>query len=405
MFVALFRWIFGYVTFEVVGKFSERFINIVTKNGLNIWNTKKCGGVLYAQMYIKDYKHIRPFCKKSKVRLKVHNRHGLPFLIKKYKSRVGVAVGALVFILVVCVLSSYVWTIDVTGLKTISHSELMKVLKENGLYVGTYKNNASFQTIARDTMIDIDGIGWMAINVTGSHASVEIKEKAVSPDVENLKVPANIKAKCDGLIKSIDVKSGESYFKAGSAVVKDQLIVSAVVEDKLGGVRLVRAQADVIAQTVHKKRIIIEKQKTVHSFADMQERKYVNILGASFPVSIVFSDDRVCASRYSQHSVCVNDINLPLSISEQRLYTAKKQTVKISEKKAQQAINAQSLLYRCFVLSDAEVTDINLKFSDENDAYACDITYTCCENIAYQQEIDAKQLKITTPAPTQEQKE
>ena len=35
--VRLFRWLCGYVEFEVTGNFVERFLNLAMRSGVNIW--------------------------------------------------------------------------------------------------------------------------------------------------------------------------------------------------------------------------------------------------------------------------------------------------------------------------------------------------------------------------------
>ena len=40
MLLKLIRWSKGYVDFSASGKFPERFINLTTRNGINVWNLK-----------------------------------------------------------------------------------------------------------------------------------------------------------------------------------------------------------------------------------------------------------------------------------------------------------------------------------------------------------------------------
>lgn len=394
MLVLFFRWIIGYVGFEIKGKYPERFINIVTKKSLSIWNIKKSDDAFFACMYIKDYKHIRPMCRKSRVKLRVTSRNGFPFCIKKYKNRVGVVIGVLVFVVAVYVMSCFVWTIEITGLESISKSELLYALEENGLYVGVYKDPKGFQTVSRNTMLDIDKIGWMAINVSGSHACVEVKEKAMSPRVENTGVPANIKARCDGLITKINVKSGRSYFEKGSAVVKDQLLVSGVVEDKLGGVTLLRADADVIALTSHELNMNVNKVAQVSDFDNVKERKNLKILWFDIPLSYAFADEDQCVVRFNESKLCVNDTYLPVALKSAHLYKKESKNTMLTTEKAKKLFETKAMLYRCFSLRDAKVLDIKYSFSETEDSFVYNVVFECEENIAYKQEIDAKDLEV-----------
>lgn len=384
----IFRWLQGYVCFKIYGKFPERFINIVTKYGIAIWDTKRIDGNLCACMYVRDYLRIRTLAKKSRVRLEITEKRGSPFFVRKYKNRVGVLFGIAVFALVIFVMSNFVWTIEITGLQTISEAQLRQVLCDNGLYIGTYIPSKSFKTITRDTMLKLDDIGWMSINVIDSHASVEIKEKAKSPKVDNYRQPANVKAKRDGLILKINVHEGESVFGSGSAVVKDQMLVSSVVEDKLGGVTLVRANAEVIAQTHREMIFIVDKNEKRFTFDEPKSRYEFNLLGLKIPLSFSFVDDSEHLLCYKTESLCLFDTVLPLSLNTQSLYKRTPINSAITKSEAEKILNNYASMYEAFELSECLVTNRKIKLSENTTQYILKVNYTCEEDIAYQQDIN-----------------
>lgn len=397
----IFRWLLGFVRFKVIGKFPERFINIVTKSGLSIWDTQNKNGFLHASMFVRDYKEIRPYARKSRVKLRIEKKSGLPFFIKRYKARVGVLIGALVFVLITIFMSNFIWTIDIVGLQTISEAQLISTLNKNGLFIGTYKPGASFKTIARDTMLDIPDIGWMSINVVNSHASVELKEKAKSPEVDDYRKPANVKAKHDGLIISINTLQGKSYFESGSAVVKDQLLVSGVVEDMLGGVTLVRANAEVIAQTKREKTFSVPKTQQTLRFCEPVYRKELNIFSLSLPYSFAFADQNESFVSYITEPARLFDTTLPLSVTTETIYEAEKTKVNISEAKAQEILLRYSALYESFELSDCIIKEREYIFYETDTAYLLDVKFTCEEDIAYQQDINIDNAEILEYKPTE----
>lgn len=394
MFIKLLRWIIGYVDFMVVGKFPERFINIVSKNDISIFNVHKKGDVLYASLHIRDYRKIRPYAKKSRVRLRVYERVGLPFYLRAHKNRIGVVIGVAIFIAIISVMSCFVFTINVTGLEKVSYTRLMSALEDNGLYVGTYKNKVDFQTIARNTMLEIEEIGWMSINVVGSHASVELKEKAMAPKIKEKDTPANVKADCDGVILSIDTLSGTAYFTEGSAVVEGQLLVSGVVEDSRGAVSLVRADARVVAQTTHKKQYLLRKDSEICSFLPYKKRKKLSVFGLSVPISTVFADDKSCAKRYLTQHISIFDTVLPFGTNTQFLYEKKNVSKNYSSDEATLVFKNNSVLFQCFNLSDCAVQSTESKMYESDDYYIFDVTYTCVEDIAKVCDIDADNLVI-----------
>lgn len=406
MLLKLIRWLRGYVTFVIIGKFPERFINITSVNAVNVWDTQRLSDGINASMYISDYKRIRSLAKKSKVKLKIKSKHGLPFYIRQHKSRVGVLVGIMVFAVVVYIMSCFIWSVDVTGLNTVSYSELMSALSENGFYIGAYKPSLSYSVISRNTMLDIENIGWMSINVIGSHASVEVKEKAVAPKVDNHKQPCNVKASADGLIIRMETSQGKAYLSEGSGVVKGQLVVSGVVEDKLGGVKLVRANAKVIAKTTHKNTFTIPKSyQTVSPSGETALRKRISLFNINIPfkASSVKSDYSVV--RYSYNNPEILDTVLPLSIITENVYAFDKQDVRLDESSAETILKKQSAMFEAFDLSKCKITDRKFNFSHTDSDYILNVTYDCEEDIAYQEDIKVDENAVFTNEKREDKEE
>lgn len=397
------RWLQGFVRFYIIGNSPERFINIVTKNRISIWNTERVDGKMFACMFAKDYKDIRFFAKKSRVRLKIKSRHGLPFFIKSHKDRVGILVGVAVFVLVVYLMSCFVWTIDVVGLETISYTKVMQTLKDNGLYVGAFKPNCSFTNISRKTMIEIEDIGWMSLNTIGSHCSVEIKEKAKSPKVDDFYTPANVKAKRDGQIISINTANGEAYFSVGSAVVKDQLLVNCVIEDKLGRVKLVRADAEVIAKTKREKVFTVEKETDVTQLSYADDIKTARVIFFDIPYNFSFADKNRSAVRKTTTGVELFDTQLPLSVTTKRIYEKEDNKIVLNSKKAKELLVQKAFVYEAFGLSECVIRDKHYEFSENDNEFILSAVYECEEDIAYQQEIDTNDVRIKDEIPKTEE--
>ena len=80
----------------------------------------------------------------------------------------------------------------------------------------------------RDILLKVDEIGWLSVNIIGSHANVEVKEKIEKPELEDNPSPCNIKASADGVITKITAGEGMSQVKKGSGVAKGDLLISGV---------------------------------------------------------------------------------------------------------------------------------------------------------------------------------
>lgn len=388
MLLRFLRFIRGYVCFTVRGKFPERFLNIMSKNGIRLWDVERHGETLTAAMYMKDYRRIRPTARACRVTLRMSARRGLPTYVRKYRDRIGIFVGAFVFILTVFIMSLFIWSVDITGLDTISEYEMRFALREHGLYVGAFKPTLDYRKVSRSIMLDMREVGWMAVNVTGSYASVEVKEEYEAPEVTDIKAPSNVKAKRDGTIIRIEAHEGDTILKEGSGVVKGQLVVSGVMSDDLGGVRLVHADAKIIARTHYDITFSMPKhQKLIAPDGEVTERYSVNIMGLKLPLTLSgVSSEYFVIDRVYESPVPL-DTTLPMGRIRERISALSEREVTIDNNSAEEILQKQAQLYECFTLAGCTVIDRIYEISETDEGYTLTVSYTCEEDIAYTEDI------------------
>lgn len=387
MLVQLVRFFRGYVDFTANGKFPERFLNITSRYGINLWNAQPSKHSINASMYISDYRKIRLAAKKSGVKTRIKSKHGLPFFVNKYKPRIGIPIGAAAGVILIIVLSNFIWSVSITGAQTVSETKIKQVLSENGVKTGGYKNNLDVQKIERDTMLEIDEIGWMSVNITGNIASIEIKEKAQKPKLDSSATPSNIKAKCDGVITNIKAKKGEVQVKKGSGVAKGDLLVSGIIETKMNTLQYVRANAEVFADVVYKKESSIKSEYEYTSLSgETTDRNRAFLLWLEFPCSMSFSSyEKSVFSETSQNVIC-NDTVLPLGIktsTQSDLISVEK---KLTKSDAEKIFMNDLLLYEAFERPKSKVVSRKIKINKTDDEYRCETDYIFNENIAYSEE-------------------
>ena len=89
----LFHLIFGCVCFTASGGFAERFINVCTAKGIQLWGIRKKSYGLTACTTIEGYKKIINAARASGMKVRIKKKVGLPFVIRKYESHTGLFVG------------------------------------------------------------------------------------------------------------------------------------------------------------------------------------------------------------------------------------------------------------------------------------------------------------------------
>ncbi|MBQ8001099.1 MAG: sporulation protein YqfD [Ruminococcus sp.] len=386
MILRIIRWLRGYVVFEIIGRFPERFINLSLRRGKFIFSAKPCADKFIASLLLCDYRDIRHTAKKASVRLRVLERHGLPFIIKRYRSRAGLLIGAVLFLIITLLMQSFVWTIEINGITTISESTLLELLEEEGLYCGAFKHGTDLTTLQRDVMKQIDEIGWMSVNIIGTKAEVEIKEKEIKPHILEADVPCNIKASYDGIILRMNTKYGTAVTAPGSAVIEGSLLVSGVNENPSGGVSLVHADAQVIAQTRRTACFTVDRQGQTLMPTNNVSRYKLRAFWLEIPVSFE-SVGGYHTSDIKRYSVVLNNTAMPFGITAEQCTEFEEVSYSLDRDTAHNILRLEDYLYRLFALSDCETLTAEATLSESLESYSSHILYDCIEDIAIEENI------------------
>lgn len=369
-----------------MGRFPERFINLALKNGVGIFDAKPVKGVLYASMVVSDYRHIRPIARRSGVKLKIVSRRGLPFITYRFRHRWGIAVGVALFLIISLILQNFVWTVELNGVNTLSETALLNSLSEAGFSVGKFKGALDLHKIERQIQLEYGEIGWMSINLMGTHAEIEIKEKALVPENTYSSAHSNIKASTDGIILSANIRRGTAEVSVGSAVSEGQLIVSGMYENALEELHFVDADAEVIAQTNYTFTASADETACFLTPDSHSKRSSVSLLWFDFPLT--FSPEQPPYSSYTENlQVHLYDNPIPLTLHAEHIYSYKETQKKLSEAEAEKILNADLALYKLFNLKDVCSISEKSQITKQNSTYVLSAELTCTEDIAVKENL------------------
>jgi len=375
------RYLRGWVRFKVVGRFPERFINVALKSGIGIFDVTPENGVMYASVLLADYRYIRPVARKAGVRLNIVRRYGLPFVLNKYKSRWGIAVGAILFVVLTLFLRSFIWTVDINGIETLSYTEVKQALESSGVCEGAFKPCLDTHKAERKLELEFEEIGWMSVNLIGTHATVEIKEKAKVPSLEYSSGVSNIKARRDGVILSTNVRRGTAEVSAGSAVSEGQIIVSGMYENSLQEIHFVDADAEVMAETYYDFVATCDEVSTVYIPESTGKRSELSFLWADIPLT--FSPEHSpFTSVVITKQLHLGDTAVPVKLSTQHMMHMSFEDVILDENKAEEKLMKEFALYKLFSLSGAKEISATPHFVKTDSGYELNASIVCKEDIA-----------------------
>ncbi len=248
IFERIFLRLTGYLSIRFQGPRVERFINLCLKEGIPVWDVYTTRqGVVVGKTSIAGFKRMRPVARNSRVRVRIIRRRGLPFLLARLWRRTAFACGALLFIVSLYVLGSFIWFVEVRGNERVSNASILEAAAQLGLRPGVYRGRLVPSQLARSLVIQLPELSWAGIEVKGSYAIIEVVEKKVVTAEE--KPVGHVVASKAGVIKKIVATSGKAMVKAGDIVEQGQILISGVFTAD-DGARPTYVHADGITEAI-----------------------------------------------------------------------------------------------------------------------------------------------------------
>lgn len=278
-FKILLAYILGYLEIKVEGYFIEKFINNCLKSNIFLWNIKrKRTTIMICNIGVKDFKNIRKILKQTKCRIKIEKKKGLPFTFNKYRKRKIFALLIFIILIIIAILSNFVWNIQIEGTEKISKDELIQTLKEEGLSIGKFKPGIETREIINKVRLDRDDIAWIGIEITGTNAIVKVVEAEEKPEIVDEDEYCNIVATKDGVVTKIMAQNGTPLVKNGDLIKKGTVLIGGWLEGKYTGTRYVHSNGQVEAKVwyTQKERVYLKETKKEDT-GEAQNKYSVNI--------------------------------------------------------------------------------------------------------------------------------
>ena len=180
----LVRWIrlfFGTVSFKGQGGFLSRFVNLCHQKRIPLWDLEINGSELSAQTSVNGYKRLRQSARKSGVRVHAVEKSGIPFLLHKNRARIGLVAGLFLSVALYAVCSQCLWRIEVNGNRTVRAEAILAAAQASGVSRGAWKHNVDVSAAEIAVRRSIPEISWVAVNLRGSTAVIEVREQVEAP--------------------------------------------------------------------------------------------------------------------------------------------------------------------------------------------------------------------------------
>lgn len=385
-FIQLIRYLKGYVEFTVEGKFLERFLNLVSRKGIPIWNVTKTSHTFRGCTLVKHYKKIRPIVRKTHVTVKITDRVGLPFVLHRYRNRIGLVFGACILALAISCSGLFVWKIEVTGNSVLASGDIIETMEGFGLKKGRLKSSLDVIQLAEELCMEYEEISWAAVNLIGTVAYVEIEERVMPPDMVDENLPCNVVAEKGGQICYMEVYDGEKVRKVGDIVKKGDIIVSGILEDKKGQTYVRHARAKVIGEYLETKEITIPMEQTqLVPTGSVSNKKY--IVAGNFKLPVTFGPKAEGFTREYKRPAALFGFSLPFDIIVEQTVAAQEQMFQLTEEKAKLFALQQLEVFENQLSRDGEIIERKIRGKIQGKQYILSAQYTYQQEIGKEEEI------------------
>lgn len=282
----LFYYLFGYLNITIEGFFIERFINMCASKNIFLWNVNRINSsILKANISINDFKKIKEITKKSKCRIKINKKSGLPFFINKYKKRKILLILLIPIIFFIMISSMYVWNVHISVNGDFNKEELINQLKEEGLERGKLKAHIDTKDIITNIRLKREDISWMEINLKGTNAVVNIVKADKKPDIINENEYCDIVSDKKGVITKITAQKGTPLVKVGDIVEEGTKLIAGSMQGKYTDIRYVHAQGEVKAKVWYTKRESSNYTREISKETGNEAKRY-NISFNNFKINL-----------------------------------------------------------------------------------------------------------------------
>jgi len=264
----LIRYVRGYTAVQVTGAYPERFANVLSKEGIPFWNLHRKGKALRLNIFTRDQKRTASLADPDN-QILFDPQKGMSKSLRVFRGRELLITGLALAVLFLMFSNSVILRIEIEGNVSVTDAEILAALRDLGVDIGTVCRTVHSQWLKPRILLRIPELSWFYINITGSVATVSVRERTEAPKILDEDLTMDVLAGKSGIVKKIEVYRGTAKIDVGDTVLEGDILISARVESPFAGERYVNAAGKVYCDTwytvtIDLPLVVYEKQYSGH---------------------------------------------------------------------------------------------------------------------------------------------
>ena len=263
----------GSVCVRAKSAYPERMLNLCSARGIEFWDVRWIDDTALSFCVARgDLRALRRAAEGCGAEVSIERTAGTPFFFARLRRRHALFAGGILCAALLLVNSLFIWDFEVTGNETVPTETILHALREHGVHRGTFIYSFRSQDICNRVLPELKDLCWVAVNVRGCKAYVQVRERVRAPERVNERV------------------------LPGTSVQQGQLLIAGVVDT--GGTekpsvttRFLAGKGEVWARTwydltvrvplTYEKKVYTGKEKRSHTLIWGENRLKIGAKGSS----------------------------------------------------------------------------------------------------------------------------
>ena len=378
----------GQVWLRVTCPYPERVLNLCSARKLAFWDLEWEGAETFTcRMSRGDHRILSRAAEKLDCTIEIVRREGAPYTLAKLRHRQALAVGIAVCGTAVLIGSFFVWDIQIAGNETVPREVILRSLEKNGVHRGCFGFALNGEDIRNHVLLEIPELSWVAVNVSGCRANVEVRERRTAPKPLDRKIPCNLVARRDGLVLRVQALGGVPQVLKGMSVTEGQLLISGVEDTGTFGTRFTAGLGSVEGRTWYTLTANVPLTGAEKRYTGREKRLRSVIFGSRrikfFANSSIDSDQ--CDKITKRTPVRICGIPLPITWETETLRFYETEPVTVTQARRQKETGAALEEYlHSLVDPYGEVTASQVASRLRGDVLTVTLTAECREELGTQ---------------------
>lgn len=250
MYRTMLNFLRGHVPVRVESPCPERILNLCGTHEIPFWDVRWLDETtLTLRTHRRDARRLKQVTGNVPCTISVGRERGVPAFLRQMRRRYVLLTGAAIFGILLLCGNLFIWDFEVQGNETVPTEIILHALEDYGVRVGTLSLSIDQEDLRNHVLLELHDISWMAVNVRGCTAHVQVVERHRPPPIVCDEERSNVVARRAGLVTRIEATGGRAQVAVGSMVTQGQLLISGVTDFDAVGVRLSHGMGKVWART------------------------------------------------------------------------------------------------------------------------------------------------------------